>query len=747
MGGCFSSQAPPQHAASEEVKAAAAYALPSPQPHVRETAELNKVYQQQGMSLPLPVQAKSEDGPGIENATPRDSNRTVPSRQTSRKGERQSGTFQNTPRRGVSFAGNAELPGDSSPDGRVSRSRHNSGPKRSPSFVGADLHNIMDDQGMLHEGVSRQLSSMSHYSVRSESGNVIIEPEQPKAPFELLGLIGRGGFGNVYLGEWEGKKVAIKVMQGQCAEMLQPEEQKWEARKERMAQMEAVLMSAIHHPNIVNTFKVTSHAGDDVDADLLLVERRILANAGVSAKEDGIPSFEWHIIMEFCDKGSLSRELASFKFHRPLNDRNVGWDAWASLEVLKEIVQALMFLHEHQIIHGDLKAANVLLASSDQDRRGWIGKLSDFGLSRVMSQDKAMITTRTFGTVTHMPSELLARGQLLPSSDVYAFGIVMWEVFTGEKVFKQLSDSAVVLAVVTKKARPAFPSDCPSRYRFLAERCWSDMHELRPSLPRILKDLQALQDQLCPQGQDSPLIPCKVYPSRQNMLGQYIQYLASKEEAAQKAKEKAQAQAQAANNSDPNLPGRRSALKSDKSQKNLRITEARFGESSSPLVNGTSTREGVKRGVQDYGVQEQALTSHKSMHARIAGPPDDKDEDDAEEQDPPRSMQGRRAKSMVAKRQHSFHVSNVPKAEQAQEEEGDGSPSKSCLGGMRAKSQSFATRHSKASTDTEPESRANATNDLPPPLDNNYIQDAQRVQASQTGLPGQMPKRPGSEQL
>jgi len=47
--------------------------------------------------------------------------------------------------------------------------------------------------------------------VRSESGNVIIEPEEPKAPFELLSLIGRGGFGNVYLGEWEGRKVAIKV--------------------------------------------------------------------------------------------------------------------------------------------------------------------------------------------------------------------------------------------------------------------------------------------------------------------------------------------------------------------------------------------------------------------------------------------------------------------------------------------------------------------------------------------------------
>ncbi len=54
-------------------------------------------------------------------------------------------------------------------------------------------------------------------------------------------------------------------------------------------------------------------------------------------------------------------------------------------------------------------------------------------------------------------------GTLSPSSDVYAVGVLMWEIFTAEKVFKQLSDSEVILAVVTKKARPSFPSDCPSR--------------------------------------------------------------------------------------------------------------------------------------------------------------------------------------------------------------------------------------------------------------------------------------------
>lgn len=83
--------------------------------------------------------------------------------------------------------------------------------KREKSFVGADLHAIMDDHGMLNPLVSRQLSVMSHYSVRSESGSVMITPEDAEAPFKLIRLIGRGGFGNVYLGDWEAERVAIKV--------------------------------------------------------------------------------------------------------------------------------------------------------------------------------------------------------------------------------------------------------------------------------------------------------------------------------------------------------------------------------------------------------------------------------------------------------------------------------------------------------------------------------------------------------
>ncbi len=86
------------------------------------------------------------------------------------------------------------------------------------AHVSADLNAIVDDQGTINALVSRQLSVMSHYSVKSEAGSVILQPEVAHGPnalgFTLQKLIGRGGFGNVYLGEWEGRRVAVKVVTG-----------------------------------------------------------------------------------------------------------------------------------------------------------------------------------------------------------------------------------------------------------------------------------------------------------------------------------------------------------------------------------------------------------------------------------------------------------------------------------------------------------------------------------------------------
>ena len=98
-----------------------------------------------------------------------------------------------------------------SPPSRTSKNDRYSRTSRK-SLVAADLESIMDNQGLLNPMVSRQMSVMSHYSVRSESGAVLISPEENDgSEFKLLKLIGRGGFGNVYLGDWDGDKVAVKV--------------------------------------------------------------------------------------------------------------------------------------------------------------------------------------------------------------------------------------------------------------------------------------------------------------------------------------------------------------------------------------------------------------------------------------------------------------------------------------------------------------------------------------------------------
>ena len=73
-----------------------------------------------------------------------------------------------------------------------------------------------------------------------------------------------------------------------------------------------------------------------------------------------------------------------------------------------EIAAALAYLHSQDLLHGDLTGGNILLASSDADERGFTAKVADFGLSRTLGSEP--VDTGTYGTVTHMPPELLTTG-------------------------------------------------------------------------------------------------------------------------------------------------------------------------------------------------------------------------------------------------------------------------------------------------------------------------------------------------
>lgn len=121
--------------------------------------------------------------------------------------------------------------------------------------VGADLHSIMDEHGMLSPLVARQMSVMSHYSVRSQSGSVLITPQQKasKPEFQLQKLIGRGGFGNVYLGEWTNhhERVAVKIIQvsSQLECTLMQDKHSWPALAYRTAALPVTICVLGHLPS------------------------------------------------------------------------------------------------------------------------------------------------------------------------------------------------------------------------------------------------------------------------------------------------------------------------------------------------------------------------------------------------------------------------------------------------------------------------------------------------------------------
>ncbi|DBA92395.1 hypothetical protein WJX77_010293 [Trebouxia sp. C0004] len=76
-------------------------------------------------------------------------------------------------------------------------------------------------------------------------------------------------------------------------------------------------------------------------------------------------------------------------------------------------------------------------------------------------------------TLSYMPPEVLSHGKMTRAADIYSFGMLMWEMYTGSSVFKGLTVGQVFFAVVYQAQRPAIPEDCPDAFVTLMTSCWS----------------------------------------------------------------------------------------------------------------------------------------------------------------------------------------------------------------------------------------------------------------------------------
>ena len=128
-----------------------------------------------------------------------------------------------------------------------------------------------------------------------------------------------------------------------------------------------------------------------------------------------------------CPLPCLSTCGESVLVHRPILPL-----AYASLPLSRIDPAISPFFLCCSLVHGDLTCNNVLLEGKDNDPRGFVAKVGDFGLSKIVRPhgvaEPESIKTTGFGTVAYMPPELLAEGLLSLKVDVYSFGVLMWQV-------------------------------------------------------------------------------------------------------------------------------------------------------------------------------------------------------------------------------------------------------------------------------------------------------------------------------
>lgn len=264
---------------------------------------------------------------------------------------------------------------------------------------------------------------------------------------EEIRELGSGTYGSVYHGKWKGSDVAIKRIKASCF-AGKPSE------RERLIEdfwKEALLLSSLHHPNVVSFYGIVR---DGPDGSLATVA-------------------------EFMVNGSLKQFLQK-------KDRTI--DRRKRLIIAMDTAFGMEYLHGKNIVHFDLKCENLLVNMRDPQRP--VCKIGDLGLSKV--KQKTLVSGGVRGTLPWMAPELLSGKSNMVSEkiDVYSFGIVMWELLTGEEPYADMHCASIIGGIVNNTLRPKIPQWCDPEWKGLMESCWASEPTERPSFADISQKLR-----------------------------------------------------------------------------------------------------------------------------------------------------------------------------------------------------------------------------------------------------------------
>ncbi|NXE77127.1 M3K21 kinase, partial [Cochlearius cochlearius] len=275
---------------------------------------------------------------------------------------------------------------------------------------------------------------------------------------ELQEIIGVGGFGKVYRATWRGREVAVKAAR-------QDPDEDITATAESVRQ-EAKLFSMLRHPNII-------------------------ALHGVCLREPNLC-----LVMEFARGGSLNRALAAAAAPgagAARGGRRIPPHILVNWAV--QIARGMLYLHDEAVVpilHRDLKSSNILLLEKMEhdDICNKTLKITDFGLAREWHRTTKMSAA---GTYAWMAPEVIKSSMFSKGSDIWSYGVLLWELLTGEVPYRGIDGLAVAYGVAVNKLTLPIPSTCPEPFAKLMKECWEQDPHIRPSFALILEQLTAIE--------------------------------------------------------------------------------------------------------------------------------------------------------------------------------------------------------------------------------------------------------------
>nr|ACG28952.1 protein kinase [Zea mays] len=286
-----------------------------------------------------------------------------------------------------------------------------------------------------------------------------------------------GAHSRLFHGIYKEQPVAVKFIRQPDDE----EDAELAAQLEKQFHTEVATLSRLNHPNVIKLVGACSSP----------------------------PVF--CVITEFLSGGSLRAFLHKLD-HKALPLGKI-------ISISLDIARGMSYIHSQGVVHRDVKPENIIFDDV------FCAKIVDFGIA--CEEEYCDPLANDTGTFRWMAPEMMKHKAYGRKVDVYSFGLILWEMFSGTIPYEELNPFQAAFAVFDKNVRPAIPTSCPTPVRLLIEQCWASHPEKRPDFSQIVQILEKFKSVLDRDGtlDNMPSSICQETHDHKNWLAHWVQRL------------------------------------------------------------------------------------------------------------------------------------------------------------------------------------------------------------------------------